>query len=157
MNIFVFRHYFEIFSEIYFEAFPNSIRILQQYEEAAQWPSSQRVGLALQRSQIRILFWPLSRFVLWWPRVQILRHTCKQPSGLLPPLTSIYLKLFARPHQPLCYKHVLPRLNKGIFIYLFAYLFIQLCMYLFIYSLADDSSHSSLTSFNVRSSSVKQN
>ena len=35
--------------------------------EEAAWPSGQRVGLAILRSQVRVLLWPLAGFVLGRP------------------------------------------------------------------------------------------
>ena len=45
--------------------------------EEAAWPSGQRVGLAIQRSRVRVPLWPLARYVSRNARVQIVGHTCK--------------------------------------------------------------------------------
>ena len=46
-----------------------SARYLTQLlkDREAAWPSGQRVGLAIQRSRVRVLLWPLAGFVLGHP------------------------------------------------------------------------------------------
>ena len=46
-----------------------SARYLTQLlkDREAAWPSGQRVGLAIQRSPVRVLLWPLAGFVLGRP------------------------------------------------------------------------------------------
>ena len=36
-------------------------------DREAAWPSGQRVGLAIRRSRVRVLLWPLAGFVLGRP------------------------------------------------------------------------------------------
>ena len=50
---------------------------LKCYCQEAAWLSGQHVGLAIRRSWVRILLWPLAGFVLSHPEVQILGHACK--------------------------------------------------------------------------------
>ena len=60
----------------------------EEYEEAA-WPSGQRVGLAIQRSLVRVPLWPLARFVYGTPEFKSSatlvnsQLVCLRPVGIL--------------------------------------------------------------------------
>ena len=44
----------------------KTLSALPQYQEA-EWPSGQRVGLTIRRSQVQVPLWPLAGFVLGRP------------------------------------------------------------------------------------------
>ena len=62
-------HYFNRCFNFHFEKVLLSLDLQRRRQRGrvAEWPSGQRVGLAIRRSRVRVPLWPLAGFVLGRP------------------------------------------------------------------------------------------